>query len=91
MGRPRKPRTITKLPPSGFYKPEGIDLHRMQGTVLPIDGFEALRLADAEGLAHHLAAEKMGVSRATFSRILNHARHVVAKALTNGWAIRIDQ
>jgi len=90
MARPRKPRNVEQFPPSGFYKPEGVDLHRLQGAVLPIDGFEALRLADAERLAHHVAAKRMGVSRATFSRILNRARHVVAKALANGWAIRIE-
>jgi len=32
----------------------------------------------------------MGISRPTFSRVLAEARTAVAKALTNGWAIRIE-
>lgn len=90
MVRPRKPRHVEQPPPRRFYRPEGVDLHRLKGVVLPLDGFEALRLADAERLTHGHAAAKLGVSRPTFSRILNHARHVVAEALANGWAIRIE-
>jgi hypothetical protein len=54
-----------------------------------VEGLEAMRLADGEGYDHALAAELMGVSRPTFSRILNEARRVTAKALSNGWAIHI--
>jgi predicted DNA-binding protein (UPF0251 family) len=55
-----------------------------------VEGLEALRLADEQGLDQETAAARMGVSRPTFSRILAEARHVIAKALVNGWAIRID-
>jgi predicted DNA-binding protein (UPF0251 family) len=56
---------------------------------LTLDGLEALRLADLEGLYHEEAADRMGVSRATFSRVLTAARREVADALVNGKAIRV--
>lgn len=62
----------------------------MVETVLPLDGLEALRLADVEGLEQVDAAARMGISRSTFSRLLAEARSTVATALTQGWAIRID-
>jgi hypothetical protein len=48
---------------------------------LRADELEALRLADIEGLYQEAAAERMGVSRATFARILARARSVVARAI----------
>jgi len=57
-------------PPSGL---EPLPLAR--------DGLEALRLADVLGYYQDRAAEQMGVSRATFARILEAARRTVAEAL----------
>jgi predicted DNA-binding protein (UPF0251 family) len=65
-------------------------LGRLRGVTLTLDGFEAIRLADAEGLDHEKAAARMGISRPTFSRLLAEARGIVARGLVNGWAIRID-
>ena len=45
------------------------------------DELEAMRLADLEGLYHEAAAGRMGVSRATFGRILASARRKVTRAL----------
>jgi len=58
--------------------------------VLGIDEFEALRLADLEGLYQEDAARQMGVSRQTFGRIVGSARRKVADALVSGKALRID-
>jgi predicted DNA-binding protein (UPF0251 family) len=63
---------------------------QLRGVTLTLDGLEAIRLADAEGLDHEEAAEKMGISRPTFSRLLAEARGIVARGLVKGWAIRID-
>jgi predicted DNA-binding protein (UPF0251 family)/predicted Fe-Mo cluster-binding NifX family protein len=57
---------------------------------LGVDGFEALRLGDIEGLKHEDASEKMGVSRQTFGRILAGARRTVTEALFYGMALRLD-
>jgi predicted DNA-binding protein (UPF0251 family) len=48
---------------------------------LRLDELEAIRLADLEGLYQEAAADRMGVSRATFARILERARASVARAL----------
>lgn len=90
MPRPRKPRIVREDMPVRYFKPRGIPLSELDEVVIPLDGLEALRLADAEGLKHVAAAELMGVSRPTFSRLLAEARTAVATALARGWAIRIE-
>lgn len=57
---------------------------------LTVDEREALRLADLQGLSHEEGGELMAVSRATFGRILRNARKVVADAIINGKAIKIE-
>lgn len=64
-----------------------IDLEEVR---LRIDEREALRLADLEGLSHEDGGRMMGVSRATFGRIVEHARKVLTDALINGKAITIE-
>lgn len=90
MPRPRKRRLVRGQPAAAFYKPQGTPLKDLQGVVIGVDGLEALRLADMEGLDQGEAAELMGVSRSTFCRILARAREAVARALVMGWAIRIE-
>jgi predicted DNA-binding protein (UPF0251 family)/predicted Fe-Mo cluster-binding NifX family protein len=57
---------------------------------LAVEGLEAIRLADLEGLNMETAAVGMGVSRHTFGRILAEGRRAVAEALVNGSALRIE-
>ncbi len=90
MPRPRKCRRVGRMPVHTFYKPQGVPLHRLTGVNLTVEGMEALRLSDALGMDQAAAAVEMGVSRPTFSRILTEARQIVARALSNGWAIHIE-
>lgn len=90
MPRPRKCRRVRGVPPVTLFKPQGIPLAGLTGVVLPLDGLEAMRLVDAEGLSQGEAAGRMDVSRPTLCRILGDARAVVARALANGWAIRVE-
>jgi uncharacterized protein len=90
MSRPRIARCVAAAPTATYYKPRGVPLIALHCAVLPVEGLEALRLADAEALEHAEAARRMGVSRPTFSRLLAEARRIVAGALVNGWALRID-
>ena len=90
MARPHCPRRIATLPGVVFFKPAGIPLREIEERVLPLDQFEALRLADVEGMPQLDAARLMGISRQTFSRILARARHTVATCMTQGMAIRIE-
>jgi predicted DNA-binding protein (UPF0251 family) len=57
---------------------------------LTIDEREAIRLAHLDGMSHEEAGQMMGVSRATFGRIIEQARKVVADALINGKAINVE-
>jgi predicted DNA-binding protein (UPF0251 family) len=81
MARPEKLRTIGCVGEGRGFKPVGVPATELEVEILRIDELEALRLADLEGLYQEAAAERMGVSRPTFSRILARARSVVARAL----------
>jgi len=90
MVRPIIKRRISTTPYVKYFKPPGIPLRDLAEVVITEDAFEAIRLVDLEGLYQDAAAEKMGVSRPTISRILALGRKAIADALTNGKAIRIE-
>lgn len=90
MPRPRLSRIIENAPVAERFKPQGIPAYRLEEVVLPLEGLEALRLADRLGLMHEEAAERMNVSRQTFGRVLAEARRIVADALVTGKIIRIE-
>lgn len=89
MPRPPKWRMIRSWPGALFYKPRAIPLARLEINALTMGEYEALRLADVEGYDQAEAAKRMGVSRATFGRILEKAHGKVADALVTGKAIQI--
>lgn len=90
MGRRRKCRRIEGRYDVTFFKPRGTPMSELTGVSVPVDGIEAMRLVDAEGLSQEEAASRMGVSAPTLCRILAAARSAVARALAGGMAIRID-
>jgi predicted DNA-binding protein (UPF0251 family) len=90
MPRPKRCRRIGATPGSSYFKPRGIPLAALDEVVLSVDEFEAIRLADLEGLYQELAAEKMSVSRQTFGRIVAAAHQKVAEALVRGKALKIE-
>jgi predicted DNA-binding protein (UPF0251 family) len=89
MSRPVCCRRVAVLPASPIFKPAGIPARDLAEVVLSVDEFEALRLADYEGLYQEQAAERMAISRQTFGRIVEAARKKVAQALVNGMVLRI--
>ncbi len=89
MSRPVQPRRVADAPEAHVVKPQGVPMSRLERLVLSWDGLEALRLADHEGLYQEEAARRMGVSRATFARVLEAARRTVARALVQGAALEI--
>jgi predicted DNA-binding protein (UPF0251 family) len=89
MARPPSLRRVDLGFDTRVFKPAGIPTRDLKVVRLDLDGLEALRLADREGLYHEAAAEQMGVSRATFGRILSEARARVAETLTDGKALWI--
>lgn len=90
MPRPRKCRRIEQSPKVDYFKPRGVPLMDLTEVYLALEGLEALRLSDLEGLTADRAAERMEVSRHTFGRILAEARRVVTEALVLGQALRIE-
>lgn len=89
MVRPKCPRQVNSIPGSAYFKPRGVPVAALEEVVLGVDEFEAIRLADYEGLYQEAAAERMGISRPTFGRILVAARRKTADALLNGKALKI--
>jgi uncharacterized protein len=90
MVRPRKDRLVAFEPDVSYFKPRGIPMIALTEVCLTVDEREAIRLADQLGLSQEEAGRRMGVSRATFGRIIQRARRTVADALISGKAIRID-
>ena len=90
MPRPRRKRTIGAPPVMEGFKPFGIPINDIEPIVLLFEEYESIRLADYEGLNHEQAAERMNVSRATFTRIYEQARRNIAKAFIEGKAVFIE-
>jgi len=90
MARPRNCRRVGSMPESNYFKPRGIPLSVLEEVILNVDEFEAIRLADLEGLYQDRAAGKMKVSRQTFGRIIESGRKKVAEALVQGKALKIE-
>lgn len=57
---------------------------------LSVDELETIRLADLEGLKQEKAGTRMKIFRQTFGRIIEKARHIVADAIVNGKALKIE-
>lgn len=90
MARPKRCRRVASLPETPGLQPEhgaedGADV------ILAPEEFEAIRLADHEGFYQDAAAERMGVSRPTFGRILAAARRKLAAALIEGRRLRLAE
>ncbi len=56
---------------------------------LTLDEFEAIRLADLEGLYQEDAAKKMNISRQTFGNIIESAHKKIADSIVNAKALKI--
>jgi len=89
MPRPQGCRRISGGPAFSLFKPAGTPARALEKMELTLDELEAMRLADLEGLYQEEAAERMGVSRPTFGRIVESARRKVTEALVVGKALAI--
>lgn len=90
MSRPPKCRRVEFLPQLTYFKPAGVSIKDLTEVVLSVEELEAVRLKDLMGLEQEACAEKMGVSRPTYHRILSSARQKIAEALINGKAIKVE-
>ena len=89
MPRPFCCRRVSGEPPSEFFKPVGVPLAALEVVTMTVDEYEAVRLADLEGLYQEDAAQRMGISRQTFGRIIESAHRKIAEALVNAKALEI--
>lgn len=78
------------MPGVNYFKPRAVPLSVLEEVILSVEELEALRLAHNEGCYQQEAAGRMGVSRATFGRVLDAAHRKVTKALVEGCALRIE-
>ena len=78
------------MPGVNYFKPRAVPMSVLEEVTLSVEELEALRLAHMEGLYQQDAAERMGVSRATFGRVLEAAHRTVTRALVEGCALRIE-
>jgi len=90
MPRPRKTRWVQGRPVVAAFVPNQVPPWGREEVFLPVEGLEAIRLVDYQGLDQERAAGLMNVSRQTFGRILADARTVVADALVMGKILRIE-
>jgi predicted DNA-binding protein (UPF0251 family) len=84
MPRNPKCRYVNGEPAVTVYKPAGVPRNQLDSVEIGLDEVEALRLADREGLYQEAAAARMGISRPTFSRLIESARRKLAEALLEG-------
>jgi predicted DNA-binding protein (UPF0251 family) len=89
MPRPCCCRRVACRPACRYFKPQGVPLANLEEVALGFDELEAIRLADLEGMYQEDAAQKMNVSRPTFTRIVQAARRKVAEALVRGKALKL--
>jgi predicted DNA-binding protein (UPF0251 family) len=68
----------------------GVRARLLDKLELSLDEFEAIRLADYLGMDHNGSADKMEISRSTFSRLVERARRKVAVFLIEGKHLQID-
>jgi predicted DNA-binding protein (UPF0251 family) len=90
VARPHCCRLVAGEPGATVFKPAGRRCCEADLVCMTLDEFEALRLADLEGLYQEQGAVRMGISRATFGRIVESAHRKVAEALVHAKALRIQ-
>ncbi len=89
--RKRVERNIEKDHTRVCFKPCGTRRTSLEKMVLDLDEMEAIRLSDFEGLYQQECADRMGISRTTFSRVIESAHKKIADALLHNKAISITK
>ena len=90
MARPEKNRNVLAPPLFSSFKPTGVRGRNIGQILLSLDEYEALRLADYDGLEHIEASEKMNISRPTFTRLITRARKKIADFIIEGKILQIE-
>jgi len=91
FGRKKRMRNIAVDHTEVCFKPCGVRRVSIENIKLGADEMEAIRLSDFEGLYQEECAKQMGISRTTFSRILDSAHKKISDALLNTKAIVVEK
>ena len=87
MGRRARQRWVKYPPDNVYFSRDGRNIE--DSIVLTVSEFEAMRLKHYVNFNQKDAAEKMGVSQPTFSRMLERAHQKVTQALYEGKSIHV--
>jgi predicted DNA-binding protein (UPF0251 family) len=90
MSRPQKNRKVDEPPKMLGFKPFGIAVCDTENVVLHYDEFEVVRLLNYDKHSQITAAEKMGISQPTLTRVYNKALKKITKAFVEGKIIIIE-
>ena len=90
MPRPKNNRIVHEPPIFTEFKPAGVPATGLKQVLLTLDEFEAMRLADFLGMSHEEASDEMGISRSTFSRLIEKSRKKIAEFIFQGRLLTID-
>ncbi len=90
MSRPKLRRLIFTPPLYDSFKPIGVRGRDLKDVEMSLDEFEAIRLADYEGMSQDEAALEMDISRSTFSRLIESARKKSSELLIDGKRLVIE-
>lgn len=90
MSRPKIDRIVACPPRFNSFKPLGVRRTDLEKVVLSLDEYEAIKLANYDKLGQQEASEEMGVSRPTFTRLLDSARQKISDFLINGKELVIE-
>ena len=90
MPRPKNNRIVHEPPLFTEFKPIGFPAAELERVVITLDEYEAVRLADFIGMQHEEAADEMGITRSTFSRLVEQARKKVAGFMIKGKIMSVE-
>ena len=90
MARLIRNRKILNPPKMAGFKPFGMPLCELDVVKLQYDEYESINLVNYMNLPQEVAAEKMDISRPTFTRIYNCALKKIAQAFVECKAIAIE-
>lgn len=88
--RPKKERWVRCAPGERCFQPLCRPTRELEGVVISLDEFEAMRLTHLEGHDQEGVARLMKVHRSTVSRMLASANQKVTDALVGNKAIKIE-
>lgn len=90
MSRPEICRKIACPPKMQGFKPFGIHCEEAETVILTYEEYESIRISNYENKSQTEAANLMGISRPTFTRIHNKALTKLTKSLIEGKTLVIE-